>query len=159
MMNDNFNEKIKVIPQEKINNSGFSLDEIIIIASLIEREAKYEVDRQIIASVILNRLKIGMKLDIDATVQYVLGYQPKEKDWWKRELTFDDLEITSRYNTYKFAGLPPGPICNPGISVIKAVLDAPNTNYLYYLSDKSGKTYYAESKEEHDKNISKYLNK
>jgi len=117
------------------------------------------VKNTITASVILNRLSLGMKLDIDATVQYALGYQAKEKTWWKKELTTEDLEIDSPYNTYKYAGLPPTPIANPGLSVMEAVINAPENEYLYYIADKQGKSHFAKTFEEHAANISKYLNK
>ncbi len=159
IMLDNFNKRITSEIYDKAKQKGLSPDNLITIASLVEREAKFENDRPLVASVILNRLKIGMKLDIDATIQYALGYQPKEKSWWKKELTADDLEIDSPYNTYKNLGLPPTPICNPGLSVIKAVVEAPETNYLYYLSDKSGRMYYATTIEEHNLNIKNHLNK
>jgi len=145
--------------KEKIKQKGFTLDEVLSIASLVEREAKFPKDRPLVASVILNRLKEGMKLDIDATIQYALGYQPNDKSWWKKELTIEDLEINSSYNTYKNAGLPPSPIANPGLLAIIAVIDAPKTEYFYYISDKQGKNHFAKTIEEHNINISKYLNK
>lgn len=155
----NFNRKIAGLNMEEAKKNNLSLDRIITIASLVEREAKYDVDRPLVASVILNRLKIGMKLDIDATVQYALGYQPEEKSWWKKELTIEDLAIESPYNTYNNPGLPPASICNPGLSVIKAVIQAPETDYLYYISDKEGNNHYAKTIEEHNANIAKFLNK
>jgi len=159
IMLDNFNKKITSDIYDKAGQKGLSPNQLIIVSSLVEREAKFENDRPLVASVILNRLKIGMKLDIDATVQYALGYQPEEKTWWKKSLTMEDLEIDSPYNTYKYPSLPPTPICNPGIAVINAVINAPKTDYLYYLSDKSGKMYYAKNIEEHNLNIKNYLNK
>lgn len=159
IMLDNFNKKITQETYEKARLSGLSKEDLIIIASLVEREAKFDSDRPLVVSVIINRLRIGMKLDIDATIQYALGYQTKEKNWWKKELTGEDLEVESPYNTYKNPGLPPTPICNPGLSVISSVVEAPKTNYIYYLSDKSGKIHFAETIEEHKVNIQKYLNK
>jgi hypothetical protein len=82
-----------------------------------------------------------------------------EKTWWKKELTYDDLKIKSPYNTYINAGLPPSPICNPGIAAIQAVVNAPDTNYIYYISDAKGTLHPAATLEEHNKNISKYLGK
>lgn len=156
---NNFNNKVteKVIARAKQKN--LSLNELITIASMVEREAKQDEDRLLIASVILNRIKIGMKLDIDATIQYALGYQSQEKSWWKKELTLEDLEIDSPYNTYKNPGFPPSPIANPGLASILAVIDHPNSDYLYYIADKTGKTHFAKDFEEHARNIAKYLNK
>ncbi len=151
---NNFDNKF--IDVEKNKRPGFSNEDIIKIASLVEREAKLAQDRPLVASVIYNRLKIGMKLDIDATVQYVLGYQPDEKRWWKKNLTQDDLKINSPYNTYRNAGLPPTPISNPGLNALNAAANPAVTNYLYYISDKKGVNHYAETLEDHNANIKKY---
>lgn len=152
LMKQNFEKKFETIAK----TSNLSKEEIVIIASLIEREAKFAQDRPLVASVITNRLHIGMKLDIDATVQYALGYQIGEKRWWKKNLTKDDLAIDSPYNTYTHAGLPPTPIANPGLATLKAVINPTQTNYLYYISDKTGHNHYAETMEEHNANIKKY---
>ncbi len=153
---NNFEAKIKPLIKE-LDKKNLTQEELIIIASLIEREGKFPEDKPLVASVIFNRLNSGIKLDIDATVQYALGYQIKEKTWWKKNLTKADLEIDSPYNTYKISGLPPGPICNPGLESIKAVLNAPKSDYYFYLSDKTGKLHFAKTLEEHNKNIEKYL--
>ena len=154
---NNFNKKVTSLDMEKIKAKNLSLDNLITIASLVEREGKHDTDRPLIASVIFNRLTLGMKLDIDATIQYALGYQPKEKSWWKKELTQEDVAIESPYNTYKNPGLPPTPIANPGLAAIKAVMNAPETNYLYYISDATGTIHPAKTIEEHNQNISQYL--
>lgn len=153
IMRNNF-EKRAV---ESLNLKGVNLHKIVILASLVEREAKLEEDRPKVASVLLNRLEIGMKLDIDATVQYALGYQEEEKTWWKKALSKEELIIDSPYNTYKNKGLPPTPIANPGLSSIKAVVNPAKTDYLYYLSDKEGEMHYAKTLREHNENIEKYL--
>ena len=154
---DNFYQKINDDLKKQLEKKGLSLDEALIIASLIEREAKFADDRPLVASVILNRLNEKMKLDIDATIQYALGYQVEEKTWWKKNLTRQDLEINSPYNTYKFEGLPPTPICNPGLSSIKAIINAPKTDYFFYISDKTGHLHFAKDLTEHNENIKKYL--
>lgn len=159
LFSDTFNQKVSEKDKVAANRVNMSFNEVVIIASLVEREAMLEKDRPLIASVILNRLKLGMKLDIDATIQYVVGYQPKEKTWWKKDLTFEDLGIDSPYNTYKNTSLPPGPICNPGLSAIKAVLNAPDTEYLFYIADKNGTSHFGRNIDEHNANIAKYLNK
>lgn len=138
------------------NNSNLSKKEVITVASLVEREAKQEGDRPMVASVILNRMEIGMKLDIDATLQYALGYQESEKRWWKKGLTNADKEINSPYNTYRLAGLPPTPIANPGLAAIRAVLNPAETNYLFYFTDKNGINRYSKTLAEQTANISKY---
>jgi len=157
ILENNFNKKFSTELQQKAKAKGLSPTETIILASLVEREAKLSEDRQLVASVILNRFKTEMKLDIDATIQYTLGYQPEEKTWWKKVLTTDDLAIDSPYNTYKNKGLPPTPICNPGLAAIQAIANAPETDYFYYLSDKKGKIHYAVTLEEHNENVRKYL--
>lgn len=149
-----FSDELK----EKARQKNLTVDEVLTLASLVEREARYDEDRDRVASVLLNRLNNGMKLDIDATVQYALGYQSGEKSWWKKELTLDDLKFNSSYNTYRNAGLPPGPIANPGLASIEAVVNAnPNTLYLYYVSDSTGHLHFTQTLEEHNENIKKYI--
>lgn len=153
IMKNNFDKKYTEI----INNTMLSKNDIIILASLIEREAKHAQDRPLVSSVIHNRLNIGMKLDIDATVQYALGFDALEHTWWKKELTSDDLQADSPYNTYANSGLPPGPICNPGLASIIAAAKPSQTNFLYYVSDKEGNNHYGRTLEEHNSNINKYI--
>jgi len=152
ILTDNFQKKFTPIKQN--NKTNLSQKQIIIIASLIEREAKHEKDRFLISSVLHNRLNINMALQIDATVQYVLG---KPNKWWSDDLSGKDMKIDSPYNTYKYPGFPPGPIANPGLASLKAAVNPSQTNYLYYVSDSSGYNHYAENLEEHQSNIKKYL--
>ncbi len=105
---------------------GYSVYEIVTIASLIEREARVDEERPLVASVIYNRLAAGQPLQIDATVQYALGKQ-------KEALTYADLEIDSPYNTYKVPALPAGPICSPGQASIESALYPAESNYYYYV--------------------------
>jgi len=155
IMKNNFDKKFESI---KNPNSNLSTQQIVIIASMIEREAKFQKDRPLVASVVLNRLKLSMALQIDATVQYSLGYQKDEKRWWKKNLTLEDLNINSSYNTYKNIGLPPAPIANPGLDALQGVLNPALTDYLYYISDKSGHLHFAKTLEAHNLNIQKYVN-
>jgi UPF0755 protein len=108
------------------DNNNFEYYDILKIASLIEREAYIPEERPLISAVIYNRLKAGMPLQIDATVRYAL-------DKWDGIVTYDDLEVDSPYNTYKYAGLTPTPICNPGLAAIKAALEPADVDYLYYV--------------------------
>ncbi len=112
--------------REKMNEMGLSLRELITIASIIEREAKVDSDRPLISSVIYNRLDIDMKLQMCSTVQYILG-EPKAV------LTYKDTAIDDPYNTYIYAGLPPGPICSPGKASIEAALYPADTDYIYFV--------------------------
>jgi UPF0755 protein len=127
------------------------------LASLVEREGRSPQVRTEIAGILLKRYNMGMKLDLDATLQYALGYQPQEKSWWKRHLTRDDKEIDSPYNTYTHRDLPPTPICNPSLSSLEAVANAnPKTPYLYYYHDSKGNSYYAKTLEEHSNNVNNH---
>lgn len=147
----NFDRRVTPEIREGLANQNLSLYQGIIVASIVEREAVIADERPLIASVFLNRLKIGMKLDADPTVQYALGYQEDTGEWWKRPLLLVDLEVDSPYNTYKNPGLPPGPIANPGLDSIRAVADPADTNFLYFQAecDNSGKHRFAETLEEH----------
>lgn len=151
ILKNNFDAKYKTLDAK-----GLDKNQILTIASLVEREARLSDDRPLVSSVIHNRLNIGMKLDIDATVQYVLGYQSNEKRWWKKDLTIDDLKVNSPYNTYIHPGLPPTSIANPGLAALNAAINPAKTDYLYYISDKTGKNHYAATVEEHQANIKKY---
>jgi len=132
--------------------------EILVLASLIEREAKFADDRRLIADIILKRAQSDRPLQLDATIQYGLGYQRKEKTWWKKELALEDLKVDNTYNTYERKGLPPAPICNPGLDSLKAALAAnPKTPFWYYVSDKNGRIHAAKTLEEHNENIRKYV--
>lgn len=117
--------------------------DVLTIAAMIEREVRVPSERAIVAGVIYNRLRSGIRLDIDATVQYAIGS-------WKPELTAADLAVESPYNTRKFPGLPPGPICNPGIASIRAAAHPKASSYLFYVArdDGSGGHYFATTPEE-----------
>ncbi|CAG7840641.1 aminodeoxychorismate lyase [Clostridium novyi B str. ATCC 27606] len=129
-----FQFKLVINDIEKKNKKFNNLCEVITKASIIEKEARCEKDRAKIASVINNRMKKQMKLQIDATVLYALGEH-------KQRLYYKDLKIKSPYNTYNIKGLPPGPICNPGKPSIMAVLNPEKTEYLYYVQ-KDNKEHY-----------------
>lgn len=152
-MTGNFEEKYASIPAGR-NSSSYSKEEIVKIASLVEREAKYDEDRPIVASVILNRLESGMSLDIDATVQYAIGTSAK---WWP---TLNDsarnIAPNSPYNTYNTQGLPPTPISNPGLAVLQAVINAPDSEYVFYITDQNGINRYGRTLDEHNANIERY---
>lgn len=119
---------------------------IIIMASLIQAEARYKSEMPLIASVYYNRLRKGYRLECDPTVIYALGKH-------KNRLTYKDLKIDSPYNTYKYYGLPPGPICNPGRDAIDAAMSPARTKYLYFVADINGHHLFAKSLKEHNKNI------
>lgn len=152
ILKNNFYQKAK---ETNLSKNSPQLKNIIIIASLIEREAITDEEKPLIASVIYNRLKDGISLDIDATLQYVKGKDANGK-WWSFPTT-EDKKINSPYNTYLSSGLPPGPISNPGIETIKAALNPKSSNYYYYLHDQQGKIYFSRTLEEHNANVAKYI--
>jgi len=125
----------------------------LILASIIEREARNQEDKLIVAGILQKRLKKDWPLQADATIQYALG---KEGNWWP-QLSKHDLEIKSSFNTYKNIGLPPTPICNPGLISMQAVLNPTTTDYWFYISDSLGQIHYAKTIEEQSQNIAKYL--
>ena len=156
-MEANFQKKMKEARSEYTFEKR-SDREVLILGSLVVREAKFADDRRIVASIILKRAQNDWPIQLDATIQYALGYQRKEKTWWKRDLTIEDLKVDSTYNTYERKGLPPAPICNPGLDSIKAALAAdPNTPYWYYVNDTKGRIHVAKTLEEHNENIRKYV--
>ena len=138
--------------------SGLTFEQIITLASIVEREGRTASDRPVIAGILLKRLRANWPLETDATLQFALGYQPQEKTWWKKEITVEDKKIDSPYNTYLNTGLPPGPIANPGLQSIKAVIYPEPTDYWYYLHDSKGVAHYAKTLDGHNANIAKYLN-
>ncbi len=156
-MRQNFDKKVTADIQSQIKKQNFSLDQGIILASIVERESHDSIpnERQMVASILLKRFRLGMPLQADATVQYALGYDPFQKTWW-RTLSTDDLKSPSAYNTYLHTGLPPMPICNPGLASIQAVAQATDTPYLYYLHDKSGQIHFAKTLDEQTSNQLKY---
>jgi len=135
-------------------NSGLSLYQGIILASIVQREAVLEEEQPLIASVFLNRLAAGIKLDSDPTVQYALGFQEGRTSWWPNPLSTDDLMVDSPYNTYLYPGLPPGPIANPSLPAIRAVAFPEQSPYYYFRArcDGSGRHAFAVTYTEHLQN-------
>jgi len=148
-MENNFNVKISEI-QDKIEKSKKSLKDVIIMASILEKEGNSFESNKIIAGILWKRIEIGMPLQVDAVFPYIIGKNTYE-------LTLEDLKVDSKYNTYLHKGLPPGPISNPGIYSILATLEPIKTDNLYYLSDKNGTMHYATNFEQHKKNKELYL--
>ncbi len=134
--------------------SKLSEKEILTLASIVEREAIHHDERPKIAAVYLNRLKIGKRLEADPTVQYALGFNTRENRYWKKGLTYKDLKVKSPYNTYRNAGLPPGPICNPSYESILGVLNPePNFDNLYFVADNTGRHVFSPTFDQHKRNI------
>ena len=142
--------KVNKPKSKKIINEETALK----IASIVQREAAGKSDMPIVSGVIWNRIFNGMKLQIDATLQYAKGNG--EDGWWTR-VTPEDKDISSSYNTYKVAGLPPGAIANPGMDAINAAYNPAKTSCLFYLHDKHRRIHCAKTYEEHKRNIEIYL--
>ncbi len=121
--------------QQGFQAQGLSIHQAVTLAAIVEREAVVATERPIIAGVFYNRLGQGMKLEADPTVQYPLGYQPESDSWWKSPLWLEDLELDSPYNTYRYAGLPPGPIANPSLSSLEAVAFPTQTEFIFFVAD------------------------
>jgi UPF0755 protein len=138
---------------------GLSIHQVLILASIVEREVVAPEERPLIASVYRNRLAIDMPLQADPTVQYAIAARPGsivEFGYWKRVLSFQDLQFDSIYNTYTRRGLPPGPIANAGIESIIAVIRPAETDYLYFVARNDGTHAFAETFEEHERNVRQY---
>lgn len=148
-MRQNFDSQINNI-KEDIDSSGKSLEDIVKMASILELEGNNAKDRAIISGILWKRIKIGMALQVDASFVYI-------NNKGTSEITSDDLKIDSPYNSYKYRGLPPGPISNPGIESLRASARPTQTPYLYYLSDNIGQMHYAKDFEEHKRNKRIYL--
>jgi UPF0755 protein len=150
-MLDNFGRKVSPELVGGFQKQGLTLHQGLTLASIVESEVAHEADRPLVAQVFLKRLRQGMKLESDVTANYgatQLGIT-----------SFSDIKsINSPYNTYLHTGLPPGPICNPGLSAMSAVANPAATDYLYFVADKAGNTYFAKTYTEHQANVAKYLN-
>ncbi len=151
VMVSRFNEVVLPL-KERIGESGMRLEQVVTLASIVEKETGRAEERPLIASVFLNRIKRGMRLDSDPTVIYGI-------ENFNGNLTRDDLRRYTPYNTYVIKGLPTGPICNPGIESIRAVLYPDDTNYLYFVSKNDGSHYFSRSLEEHNRHVAAFQKK
>ncbi len=151
-MENNFNEKCQEIFKE-FEENNIRNDTAITLASIIQREAANEEEMPLIAGIIWNRLLKPMPLQVDATIQYIVG---EEGNWW-RPVTPEEYKIESPYNTYLHEGKSPASICNPGLAAIEAVVHNQPSDYFYYLHDSEGQIHLAKTYEEHQMNIEQYL--
>lgn len=147
---ENFGRKLTPELRVEISRQGKSIFEIITMASLIEAEAREEKDRRMVADILWRRLAIGMPLQVDSSVNYITGQK-------KPAISSAEQKIDSLYNTYKYPGLPLGPINNPGLSVIRAAIYPEKNDYWFFLSDKEGAIHYAKNLKEHSENREKAL--
>jgi UPF0755 protein len=148
-MQQNFHQQIDTI-REKIQSFGKPLRDVVVMASLLEKEARTTKSRRIISGILWKRLRMDMRLQVDAVFTYINGKSTFD-------LTYDDLRNDSPYNTYRYHGLPAGPIANPGLDSLKAAIHPTKTDYLYYLSDMQGNMHYAKNLEQHKANKRLYL--
>lgn len=148
-MEENFNVKTAKLQLESKKREKLFKD-IVIMASILEKEVKTSESRTLVSGILWKRISIGMPLQVDATLGFITGRG-------SIDLTTTDLNIDSPYNTYRFKGLPKGPIGNPGVEAIEAAMNPKASPYLYYLSDKEGNIHYAETFEEHKANKAKYI--
>lgn len=152
-----FGERFSGEMRQAAADKGLTVHEVVTLASIVEREAVVAEERPIIASVYLNRLAQGMYLQSDPTVQYALGYQEETDQWWKIPMSLEeDVLVDSPYNTYMYPGLPPGPVCSPGLASIESVLEPAETPYLFFFSKFDGSHAFAETYEEHLRNQEQY---
>jgi len=135
---------------DKVASSGHGLHEVLTLASIVEQEVRLPEDRRLVADIFWRRLARGMALQADSTVNYVTGKSVAAA-------SAEDLKAASRFNTYEYPRLPPGPICNPGLSAIRATLEPEPNQYWYFLTDDAGAVHYAKNFEEHTQNKARYL--
>ncbi|MFH1643395.1 MAG: endolytic transglycosylase MltG [Patescibacteria group bacterium] len=146
----NFDKKLTLTLRQEIENQGKNIFDVITTASLLEKEVKTKEDKKIVAGILENRLRINMPLQIDATISYITGNKTVR-------ISTEETKIDSPFNTYKYKGLPIGPICNPGLESIEAVLNSQDSDYLYYLSTLEGETIFSKTLTEHNIAKAKYL--
>jgi UPF0755 protein len=157
-MLNNFSGRLTGQMKEDVSKNGLSLPETITLASIVEREVRTDADRPVVAGILLKRLKTpGWKLESDVTLQFALGYDNQTKTWWRKDLTVQNLQLDSPYNTRKNSGFPPTPISSPGLASIKAAIYPQSSDYWFYLAGSDGAVHYAKTIEEHTANIQKYL--
>lgn len=149
-MLDNFDHKLTREMRDEIKKRNKTIFEIVTMASIVEREVRTAADRPIVAGIFWKRLATGMPLQADSTINYVTGKKTPA-------VSADDLETDTLYNTYKYKGLPPGPISNPGAAAIEAAIYPTETAYWFFLTDEAGQVHYAKTFEEHVENKEKYL--
>lgn len=147
---DNFDKKLNLELRQEIEKQDKTIFEIITMASLIEKEVRSFEDKQIVSGILWKRLNIGMPLQICATIAYITGKNTVK-------ISIKETQIDSPYNTYKYRGLPIGPICNPGLESIKAAIYPKDSAYWYYLSTPTGETIFSENLEQHNIAKAKYL--
>lgn len=161
LLQQNFQKKFNPDLSQATQKAGLTQSQVLILASLVERESRHESDRPVVAGILIKRWQADWPLQVDAALQYIKGSQncrlnSPNCDWWPTP-TRADKKLPSPFNTYLYKDLPPAPICNPGLASIKAVVYPQESPFWFYLSDLKGNMHYAQTVEEHNANIQKYL--
>lgn len=156
IISKNFDKSFNLAKQNRLNQQ-LNDRQAVILASLLEREARTLESKQIVAGILQNRLNLGIALQVDATIQYARDSKIRPQKGYWQPINKKDLSLISPFNTYKNIGLPPSPICNPGFNSLFAVFHPIKTNYLFYITGIDGQMYYARTLQEHNQNIAKYL--
>jgi len=146
-----FDEVVTTEMRAAFQANGLTLTQAVTLASIVEKEGVREEERPQIASVFYNRLRSGMKLDSDPTVQYAVGYNQEQGTWWTNPLSGEHLNLDSPYNTYRYPGLPPGPIASPSLASLNAVAHPAETTYYFFRADCDGSGWhqFAETYDQH----------
>jgi len=156
VIQSNFEKKVMVGLADEIKKSSRSFDDALIMASIVEREARGYQEMRHVAGILWNRYDMNMALQADATLQYVKGYDKQIQSWWEPPTSIDK-KLDSPFNTYLNFGLPPQPICNPGLDAIRASLNPLETTDFFYLHGRNGEIHYGKNLEEHNANVQQYL--
>lgn len=156
LLNSTFEKKVTKGLATEIAASGRTLPDIVNMASIVQREAKDPAQKRVVAGILWNRVDLGTSLNVDVTLRFLKGYDSVAKSWWSAPLAEYKL-LDSPYNTYKYPGLPPAPIGNPGLDALEAAIEPTGSDYLYYLHTSDGNIYYAKTLPEHNANVQKYL--
>jgi len=164
-MREMFDRKFSKDLRKEAERRGLTESEVVILASIVEREAKFAADRPKVAGILIKRWRSGWPLEADATTQYAVANLQREKclagnladcGWWPRGLSSEELQLDSPYNTRKYKGLPPAPICNPGLETIEAVVNYEDSPYWFYVSDREGRIHFSKTLDEHQRKVLKY---
>lgn len=167
-----------LLTEDKIKKTGLTKEQIVVLASIVERETRTDEEKPIIAGILIKRLNEGARLEADATTQYAVALKevcpnyydqsdnfctPTQEDlmkmdWWPNILTFDDINFESPFNTRKNTGLPPAPISSVSLSSINGVINYAETDYYFYLHGSNGEVHYARTLDEHNANAANYIN-
>lgn len=142
--------------QAEVARQGKEWSDTVVLASIVQREARNADQMKMVAGILENRLEIGQALEVDATLQYVKGYNAQTQKWWSVPLAIDK-QLASPFNTYRNPGLPPAPIANPGLDALIATVYPTSSDYYFYIHAPDGKMYYGKNYPEHLSNIQKYL--